>query len=351
MIVLLSYGVTCFGQVSNDRIQNRITLALDSGWHTSTTTNSEVEWDCINKALTNKCLIYHNDQWFTVKPSSSGPLYLNVSQQTCKKLYGVQLVIIEGDPCKTDTYRLKKCIPFTDQSDFFVKLDSLDSHQEYLINIDGYLGDLCRFNIAFSSSFQGIPVDADNLNMPNLTAVEKDSVVTLEWAVDDSLSFDLKQFHVYRKKEKQKSAVRVAVPMIHNAYGAAQKKYAVYDTLKENGKYTYSIYGMTKNDMLLLGRKVIEFPKVWQAPKGNNSNRYKRQINYYANRDGHVEVVVLHGVSAKKLFVTNRRATKGRNTLTLDLSDLAERQIFFYTVIIKGKNFREEHRIKLDPSR
>ena len=140
-IVLWLVANACgFAQVSNNSIQNRIALRLDAGWYTSSTVSSNVEWDCVNKALTNKCLIYHNDQWFTVKPTGTGPLFLNVSNQVCKNQHGVQMVIIEGDPCKTDLYRLTKCIPFTDQSDFFVRLDSLDPHQEYLINIDGYLG-------------------------------------------------------------------------------------------------------------------------------------------------------------------------------------------------------------------
>lgn len=173
--------ICCFGQVSNNRIQNRILLKLDSGWYSSSTSNSDVEWDCVNKALTNKCLIYHNDQWFTIKPSGPGPYYLNISNQECKKLYGVQVVIIEGDPCKTDSYRLKKCIPFTDQSDFHLRLDSLDTNQEYLINIDGYLGDLCQFMIGFSSAPNGLSVDARKLNTVSVFVTQQDSIVSISW--------------------------------------------------------------------------------------------------------------------------------------------------------------------------
>ena len=72
------------GQVGNNKIENRITLKLDSGWYSSSTSHSTVEWDCINQALANKCLIYHNDQWFTFKPDHPGPLFINVSNQQCK---------------------------------------------------------------------------------------------------------------------------------------------------------------------------------------------------------------------------------------------------------------------------
>jgi hypothetical protein len=173
LLIQLITGTCCFGQVLNDRIQNRIALQLDAGWHTSSTINSKVEWDCINKKLTQKCLVYHNDQWFTIMPAGRGPYYLNVSNQSCKDLYGVQMVVIEGDPCKTDSYRLKKCFAFSDQSDFFVKLDSLIPQNSYLINVDGYLGDRCGFAIEFSSVFRGIPLHANNLNSIGLKKTER----------------------------------------------------------------------------------------------------------------------------------------------------------------------------------
>jgi hypothetical protein len=187
--LLLSLPLVAFSQVSNNKIQNRIELQLDSGWFTSSTVNADVEWDCINKSLTNKCLIYHNDQWFTIKPSTQGPFFLNVLSQQCKKLYGVQMVVIEGDPCKTTSYKLKKCIPFSDQSDFFVRLDSLIAGREYLINIDGYLGDFCKFSIEFSSTHKGIPVEARNQNAIQLAKTLQDSILHLEWTIPDSLLF------------------------------------------------------------------------------------------------------------------------------------------------------------------
>ena len=231
-------------QVSNNQIQNRIELKLDSGWFASTTAQASVQWDCINKALTNKCLIYHNDQWFTIKPFVTGPLFLNVAHQSCKQLYGVQVVVIEGDPCQTSTYRLKECVPFTNQSDFFLRLDSLVAGQEYLINVDGYLGDFCSFEIAFSSSFQGLPVTGSTMNI-NSTIGVKDSIVTINWTIPDSLSNDLKEFQVFRKRASQKIGRVITHPIDRNAYGFAQTSYQFRDTLREKDEYVYSIFGVT----------------------------------------------------------------------------------------------------------
>src|SRR5687767_457050 len=117
--ILLLFAAVAFSHVTNNRIENRISLGLDAEPFTSFTTNSDVQWDCINRALTNTCLVYHNDQWFTITPPTIGPYFINIHNQSCRKLYGVQLVILEGDPCKTDSYQLKQCVPFSDQADFY----------------------------------------------------------------------------------------------------------------------------------------------------------------------------------------------------------------------------------------
>jgi hypothetical protein len=335
-------SASCFAQVSNNSIHNRISLNLDDGWHTSSTTNSNVEWDCINKALTNKCLVYHNDQWFTIKPSGPGPLFLNVSNQVCGKQFGVQMVIIEGDPCKAGSYRLKKCIPFTDQSDFFVKLDSLDASQEYLINIDGYLGDRCKFEIAYSTFSEGIPVDAPNLDNVNFSLLQKDSLVTLQWQTHDSLSFSVSTFHVYRKKKNDRRAIRVTIPMEHNAYGAARKNYQISDTLRQDGEYIYSIYGSRANDRVLLGREKIIYKASVKSPARQS---YITPLEYLVDNSGIVSVSVMEEGSGNQLFSGKQKAVQGRNTVLLNLASFVAQGILDYKVIITEGKIRREYSI------
>jgi hypothetical protein len=336
-------------QVTNNRIEDRIPLKLDSGAFSSTTVQSDVQWDCINRALTSRCLVYHNDQWFTMTPPTAGPYYINIHGQQCKKAYGVQLVILEGDPCKTDSYQLKRCVPFSDQSDFYVKLDSLKPNMEYLVNVDGFLGDLCSFNIEFSSSLRGIPVNAANTRLLTPNTQLNDSIVSIAWTVNDSLAFTVKEFQLFRKREKDRSSVRVELPLEYNAYGAVQRYYEVRDTLSEKGNYVYSVYGSTGDDMLLLSRQSITFPKEKPRAIARRQRLMRREFVYFAPKAEFVTVHVLDNHTEQKLFTTNRRADKGKNVLLLDFTDMVENGVYFFKVIIDGKAVSEQFTVKIEP--
>lgn len=328
-------------QVSNNQIKNRIRLSLDADWIASSTRNANVEWDCVNKALTNKCLIYHNDQWFTLTAPTSGIYYFNIVDQKCKNLRGVQIVILEGDPCKTETYQLRKCVPFTDQSDIFVRMDFLEEDKEYLVNIDGYLGDQCDFKVQFSSSLHGMPAQSHDLKAIDLSLTPVDSIISLQWTIPDSVYFQINKFLVYRKLESEKVSVLLeTIPLMRNAYGASEKTFETSDTLHAHGKYTYSIFGATHDDLILLSKANTNYePK----PTYRYPSSYRTEIQYKSTRNGLVLVHVLDDTNAKYLFSTNRRVEEGKNTILLDLGDYVQKGIFFFKIIISNKGVREEH--------
>ena len=195
LLTLLFCSTAALSQVSNNEIKYRLKLKLDDPWFQSSTNNASVEWDCINKKLTSTCLVYHNDQWFTIVPPLTGSYYINISNQKCQNLQGVQIVVLEGDPCKIDSYQLKMCVSYTDQSDMFVKMDSLIGGKEYLVNIDGFLGDQCDYRIQFSSVNKGIPVQIRTLKQMPLKVAQTDSVISLNWSIPDSLIFKTKREH------------------------------------------------------------------------------------------------------------------------------------------------------------
>jgi hypothetical protein len=336
--------VAAYSQASNDEIRNRIELTLDQSRLTSTTKNSKVEWSCINKKLTQKCLIYHNDQWFSIKPDREGALYINISNQLCSDRYGVQMVVIEGDPCKTETYRLKKCIAFTDQSNFFVKLDSLKSNIEYLINIDGYLGDQCQFDIEFSSDFKGIPAEAASSNSIALSKTQMDSIVHFHWAVHDSLTFLLQRFELYRKKSGDKKASKIALAAIYNAYGALQKEYTLSDTLHGDGDYQYRLYGRTKDDLMLLYSDMISFRKP--SPK-----YFRRSVEYIVSNPGFTAFYIYAkgGSLNQPLFATKQNSLAGKNSVLLDFTEFVKKGTYQYKIVIKSKDKREEQFLEIMP--
>jgi hypothetical protein len=336
------------GQVKNDVISNRITLSLNDEWFASSTRNADVEWDCINKALTSTCLVYHNDQWFTILPPTTGTYFINISNQRCSNQQGVQIVVLEGDPCKIDSYQLRMCIAYTDQSDMFVQIDSLIGGKEYLLNIDGYLGDQCEFDIQFSTKHNGIPVQSRNMKYIELRVIPRDSVVSVQWHIPDSLHYKLNQVSLYRKHEKERASVPVNRSALQrNAYGETETIYKVQDTLRRKGQYTYSIYGHTVDErVMLLARENYNY-------KGKDKARlhYKADVDFVSPKSGHVNIAVFDDIQDRQLFTTTRRAQKGKNAVELDLSDYVSEGVMLYKIVVSDKTFRQElyYRVKRMP--
>jgi len=329
------------GQVSNNAIDNRIKLSLDDTWFASSTRNANVEWDCINKVLTSTCLVYHNDQWFTIIPPKTGTYYINIANQKCSNQQGVQIVVLEGDPCKVESYQLRMCISYTDQSDMFVKIDSLIGGKEYLLNIDGYLGDQCEFDIQFSSTKNGIPIQARNMKSVILKISAQDTVISLQWHIPDSLIFKISEVSLYRKHEKEKAASRIYFSGLQrNALGDTEAIYTTTDTLSKKGRYIYSIYGHeVDGDMNLIAREDF----VFETKDRKSRIKYKANIDFITDKSELVNISVLDDASERVLFTTTRRANKGKNKIELDLSEYVHSGVFIYKIIISNKSFRQEH--------
>jgi hypothetical protein len=342
-VVLISFHWS-FGQVSNNSINSRIKLTLDQPWFSSSTRNASVEWECINKVLTSTCLVYHNDQWFTIIPPRTGTYYINIANQKCSNQQGVQIVVMEGDPCKVESYQLKMCISYTDQSDMFVQIDSLIGGKEYLVNIDGYLGDQCEFEIQFSTSKNGIPIQARNAKSVILKISAQDTVISLQWHIPDSLIFKINEVSLYRKHEKEKASTRIYFSGLQrNALGETEAIYTTTDTVSRKGHYLYSIYGHgVDGDMMLMAREDFHL-----EPKERKSRiKYKTNIDFVTQKSEFVTISVLDFASERQLFTTTRRTVKGRNKLVLDLSEYVQDGVLMYKIIIANKNFRQEHYYK-----
>ncbi|HYG04395.1 MAG TPA: hypothetical protein VD927_18235 [Chryseosolibacter sp.] len=345
--ILLLSMTAGWSQVTNNEIEYRHTLKLNDPWFQSSTNNASVEWDCINKRLTSTCLVYHNDQWFTVVPPSTGTYYINISGQECANLQGVQIVVLEGDPCKIDSYQLRMCVSYTDQTDMFVRIDSLVGDREYLINIDGFLGDQCDFLIQFSDVSKGIPVQITALKlMPIRVRQQQDSIVAVEWSIPDSLVYKVSKFSIYRKLDKEKSAEHlVTMPLIRNAYGQTEVDYLHQDTLRKEGQYAYSIYGHeSTNEMVLLAREHF----FYRSEERSDAVQTRRAvIPYTSPKTGMLQVKVLDESNEKQLFTTTRRAVKGKNTLVLDLTDYVAQGVTTYKITIGDQTFQQELNYKV----
>ncbi|MBC7919585.1 MAG: hypothetical protein H7Z75_00685 [Ferruginibacter sp.] len=233
-----------YGQVANDHVAGRIALRADDAPLWSTTTGCTVEWACVDESLTGKCIEYHNDQWFEFTPRREGKYYVNVSDQDCRDIRGVQLVVMEGTPCRPETYRIRSCTSLATQDDLFIALDSLQKDHSYLLNVDGYLNDFCRFRIGVGGQPKGFPARSIGLQpTPDQTSAER--AVRLAWVVTDSLAVSLIGYQLYRRHEKEKKSSLVReVSHEKNTRGESQLHYAAVDTLPERGTYEYQIVGL-----------------------------------------------------------------------------------------------------------
>lgn len=242
-----------YGQTVNDNISKRSRLILDDDYASSSTKEATVEWNCINKSLTSKCLSYHNDQWFTFSVEQPGKYYLNISSQSCRDNNGVQAIVIEGNPCEIRTYKILYCIPRIRQQDVYIELDSLRENLSYLVNIDGFLGDYCSFDIQLSSKAHGFSHLSENLDTLNLTAQSQNGINTLNWKLPEGFGDDLYSFEVYRYSngEKQRSFIKT-LPLTLNSLGVAQKDYMLIDTIPSKNSFRYEIAGVFRD-----GRKLV----------------------------------------------------------------------------------------------
>jgi hypothetical protein len=273
IFVFISTFNFAFSQVANNKISQRFTLELDTNPIASTTTNSSVEWQCINKALTNKCLVYHNDQWFSFQVENAGDYYLNLSGQQCKKLKGIQVIVIEGNPCEIKSYNILQCIPKVSQEDTFVELKSIKANTLYLLNIDGFLGDFCEFEIQLATHPNGLPLLLNRSDTSATSLSISDRKILLTWKLTPDLLQSIETFRVGRKKNKGVKSKWTTVDAKSNAYGQLLREYSLTDTLTEQGDYTFTVLGLTKETgyPIFINEKKISY---WEKGKASSSQGY-----------------------------------------------------------------------------
>lgn len=225
-------------QVTNNDFVGRIELLEDSSVQ-SKTNNSSVEWSCAKRKLTARCLVYHNDQWFFFKPTNSGTYYINISAQKCRDSGGVQIFVLTGDPCVSEDNKLVGCISRVEYNDSFLKLDSLVAGKTYYVNIDGFLGDFCSFEVGFSRIPKGLPLTR-NARVFNLKASIQKRTVGLKWSIGSCDS--IAEFELYRKlKGSNVSVLLNKIQLKRNAAGKCEKEYSYKDDLLIEGVYEYFI--------------------------------------------------------------------------------------------------------------
>lgn len=254
-------------QVANNEISRRIRLDVNEAPIQSTTARSNVQADCINKSLTAACLVYHNDQWFTFTVPVAGRYYLNFNEQDCLEKRGIQVLLLEGDPCVVQTYSVIECISRLGMDDTYVVLDSLKPNIRYLLNIDGFLGDQCSFTVQIADHASGFP-HRPATTKSSAEFLLRDSVVTMRIRVDPNELLHYSEIRVYRKYADNDESLFTSIqPGRANALGDYQSEYEFHDTLSAVGTYRYRAYAVRNEsqELTFLGERQLPYYGVSSA--------------------------------------------------------------------------------------
>jgi hypothetical protein len=178
-----------------------------------------------------------------VKP---GTYYLNIGNQLCRdENHGLQVLLIEGSPCLTSTYKIKKCIAKIYQDDLFIELDSLKQGIDYLLNIDGFLGDYCEFQIQLATQPQGFPQEMHAIDTESVVGTQREQHVHLKWTVEESLAAAINGIEIWRKEKSDKKYQQIKTMQLNkNTYGSIVNNYEYTDTIRKSGEYSYRIIGV-----------------------------------------------------------------------------------------------------------
>lgn len=260
LVIVLSLNVNLYGQVINDGIEHRIELMINSSI-SSSTADCTLQWECLNHQLTKKCIQYHNDQWFYLKTSNLDKYYLNISNQNCRDIRGIQLLVIGGIACEPESYKVMKCISLGNQDDIFITLDGLENQKEYLILVDGYLHDFCAFDIQFSDKPKGIPI-SEKAVVDLSTKLLADYHVEVSWSVPDTIASLVNKYELYRLNETAFKSEKVhEINQSYNAYGIPRLDYVIDDVIPDYGKFYYNVIGVGDNDRMLISKLLIHYPR------------------------------------------------------------------------------------------
>lgn len=321
-LLILFSPLTVMSQVANDGIHSRSELLVNAEPTISNTDYNTVEWECLNKKLTEKCLVYHNDQWFTFHVEKAGSYFINIASQKCRENLGVQLIVIEGNPCEVSTYRVLECIRRIDQGEVYLELKDLKEETSYLVNVDGFMGDFCEFRIQLSTSAWKPQVStkrADSLSKVRARRM----AVELQWDLNVETAKNISRFVVYRQRTgDQKYELIREMNVSLNALGVTATRYKVSDTLPAVGTYEFDVFGLPEEDShpILVSEHRVTWDgarfNIWPPPPPNTVAAFAVDGRAGAN----IELVLLDDENVGRLWTRRLVFDPAKHsTMELDL--------------------------------
>jgi hypothetical protein len=311
----------CSAQVVNDQIENRLKLSLNRTLQ-SETANCTVEWLCLDESLTGKEVEYHNDQWFYFNTNFHDKYFINISNQRCRDQIGVQLVVINGQHCHPETYKIVSCISLATQDDIFVELKDLKIDHSYLVNIDGYLNDFCSFDITVSDKPAELPVNVDPITEAIFTSDAE--AITIQWQIPEGDDIGIHSYQIFRKGTgENKHHLIDELEHERDVYGHFKTDYTYVDTLSISGLYHYIIVSASLDGNKTLVRQL--------------SANYSR-----VNRTNNIKLILTSNVKTSfKISVYDEESGKFLLSDLVDLNDNLKALNYFKVVYYDMQEYRE----------
>ena len=306
LIITFLINQNLFSQVINDNIEDRITLEINKS-HFSKTDDCTLQPSCLNRDIEHKCITYHNDQWFDFSVSEAKNYYINISSQSCKDIDGVQLVVIDGAPCEPESYTSLGCVSLGTQDDIYLSLGALKLNHNYLILVDGYLEDYCKFEIELSDIPKGNP--RRNKPAPNLNYKLSKNVVNFAWSVNNDNASNYEEYHIYRRESREhKSTLLGTLNHEKDSYGKNKLVYSSSDTLQNTGLFYYDVYANLKvGGKELIGSLKVDFDlKEVQ----NKYSKYNLNLSRTFKKSTPIEILITDAITDRIIISDYRDASR-----------------------------------------
>jgi hypothetical protein len=246
LVLIFLKQIPTFSQaVINDSIDHKIHLSINNGFFASSTSECTVEWNCVEKEKLKSTITFHNDQWFSFRPRKQGHYYLVVRNQLCKEKRGVQVLVIDGIPCVPTSYSYLKLHSLLSTEDINYKLSDLKDNHEYLISIDGLLGDQCQFEIGISDTIPGNVINSVSKEI-DVKAERGKNTIILKWKANRLMKDSIYKFLIYRKIGSTPFQVIDSFPTGSYSHGNHEEEFIKEDVMTQPDDYFYYIVGETR---------------------------------------------------------------------------------------------------------
>ncbi len=341
LLLLISIAELHAQSVYNDDIENRHPLKINDKPYISHTEECTVQKECLNIALTDQCLIYHNDQWFEFTTLDSGDYFINIRNQECRDVRGVQAVIMDGEACVPESYDIVECVSNGHQDDMFIKLN-LEANKTYLMIIDGYLHDYCYFDIDVSTEPPVFAILPDN-NTHYDTIFTQNPIVQFQWTMDTFEAEQMQEYQILRRHSLEKKSKTVwSSPNLRNSFGEPFVNFSKYDTLDENveGSYFYKISGLRQDSSKLLIQNVLVIYEA-EDPYYDPTHDYIQFELPKSKRNTPYSIVIKDAKTNVKLVEKRIEYDKLFSTIKLDIKNYRMSGILEYKIEIRNQKSGE----------